>query len=234
MPLFSRLTNGFSANSRGAANANANTVVPGPGSGPGSGVFPTPAVNYAPPTGEAAVTYEPEYTFQAGVGDDYVHEEAGEVVVEEVEEGEYYYEEQAAEVEVEVEVEVDDIPAGSQLEVKRLDELYDLEIRDWLLQESTVPEPKYKAEKDEYKHFAFTVVRKFEKRSDPTDFLYQTLLDIKSPHLKKVCEEVIGSVRGISWTFTPLRVSVVVFSLLALVLSTFSLAQPPNHLDFSP
>lgn len=201
MPLFSRLTNGFSANSRGAAN----TVVPGPGPGPRLGPFPTPAVNYAS-TCEAAVKYEPEYTFQAGVGDDYVHEEAGEVVVEEEEE--YYYEEQAAEVEVEI----DDIPAGSHLEVKRLDELYDLEIRDWVLQESTVPEPKYKAEKDEYKHFAFTVVRKFEKRSDPADFLYQTLLDIKSPHLKRVCEEVIGSVRGISWTFTPLRVSAVVLN----------------------
>lgn len=187
MPLFSRLTNGFNANSRAA---NANTVVPGS----------TPTVNYAPT--DAPVKYE--YAFQA-VGDGYVHEDAGEHAGEGVEE--YYYEEKAEEI---------DIPTGSHLEVKRLDELYDLQIRDWILQDSTVPEPKYKAEKDEYKHFAFTVVRKFEKRSDPADFLYQTLLDIKSPHLKKVCEEVIGSVRGISWTFTPLRVSadVLYFSLV--------------------
>lgn len=185
MPLFSRLTNGFNASSR-AANANANTVVPGS----------TPAVNYAPT--DAAVKYE--YTFQA-VEDGYVHDTAEGEAAEGVEE--YYYEEKAEEI---------DIPTGSHLEVKRLDELYDLEIRDWILQDSTVPEPKYKAEKDEYKHFAFTVVRKFEKRSDPADFLYQTLLDIKSPHLKKVCEKVIGSVRGISWTFTPLRVSTVVLN----------------------
>lgn len=101
----------------------------------------------------------------------------------------------------------DSAPTGSCLELKRVDELYDPERREWISHDSVVPERKDKKDKDKYNRFAFTVVRKFEKRSDPADFLFTTLLDIKSPQLKKACEDVIGNVRGISWTFTPLRVS---------------------------
>lgn len=103
----------------------------------------------------------------------------------------------------------DSTPTGCCLEVKRVDELFDAERREWVSHDSTVPERKgnEKKEKDKYNRFAFTVVRQFEKRSDPADFLFTTLLDIKSPQLKKACEDVIGNVRGISWTFTPLRVS---------------------------
>lgn len=100
-------------------------------------------------------------------------------------------------------------PTGFCLEVKHVDELFDPERRGWVSHDSTVPgrKGKDKKEKDKYNRFAFTVVRQFEKRSDPADFLFTTLLDIKSPQLKKACEDVIGNVRGISWTFTPLRVS---------------------------
>lgn len=94
------------------------------------------------------------------------------------------------------------------MEVKRVDELFDPERREWVSHDSTAPERKdEEKKKDKYNRFAFTVIRQFEKRSDPADFLFTTLLDIKSPHLKKACEDVIGIVRGISWTITPLRVS---------------------------
>lgn len=56
---------------------------------------------------------------------------------------------------------------------------------------------KDRKEKDKFNKFAFTVIRQFEKRSDPADFLFTTLLDIKSPNLRKACEDVIGNVKGI-------------------------------------
>ena len=111
-------------------------------------------------------------------------------------------------VKTSVDKEGDKAPSGSCLEVKLVDEIYDIRNREWVTQDSAIPERKRSAvDEDKYGKYAFTVVRKFDKRSDPADFLFKILLDIKSSQLKKACQEVIGNVKGISWTFTPLRVS---------------------------
>lgn len=87
---------------------------------------------------------------------------------------------------------------GSCLEVKRVDEVYDLFRHEYTLRDSKVSELKDAKEnaKDKYERYAFTVVHKSKS----------ILLDIKSPQLKKACEHVIGDVQGISWTVDPLQV----------------------------
>ena len=107
---------------------------------------------------------------------------------------------------------------GLRLEIKEIDEIYEDWRRDYIARERVVH--KRKATKsiheDMFKEYAFTVVRKY---TDFKELIFTTWLDIRSPHLRRVCQEVIGTVQGISWTFTSLRVSLEPLSMNQLTLS---------------
>ncbi|TDL27684.1 P-loop containing nucleoside triphosphate hydrolase protein [Rickenella mellea] len=96
------------------------------------------------------------------------------------------------------------IPAGTLLEVKRVDEVYDRKLNEWKLKDSIVTSKKPK--KDPYAAYAFTVNRKFLPTPDSTLHIIITTIDIKSAVLKKAGMEVVGQVQGISWTSKPLKV----------------------------
>ena len=68
-------------------------------------------------------------------------------------------------VKTSVDKEGDKAPSGSCLEVKLVDEIYDIQNREWVARDSTTPERKRSTEdEDKYGKYAFTVVRKFDKR----------------------------------------------------------------------
>lgn len=110
----------------------------------------------------------------------------------------------------------EDTLIGSCLEVKRVDEHQNSFSNEWIPSDSKVPGRRenhlVRMDKDKYNRFAFTVVQQFKKLNGE-EFLFKTLLDIKSSQLKKACEEVIGNVQGISWVLSPLRVSNTLFFL---------------------
>ncbi|KAI0649735.1 P-loop containing nucleoside triphosphate hydrolase protein [Trametes meyenii] len=60
---------------------------------------------------------------------------------------------------------------------------------------------------DPWQNFCFVVVRKFPQVSkhdlDPKQITFKIV--IKSPYLLKACQDVVGEVRGISWTADPLE-----------------------------
>ena len=66
--------------------------------------------------------------------------------------------------------------------------------------------------------YAFAVIRKFNHSQDgkTNTFNVTTVLQINSPELIAVGQDVIGHVQGISWTAKPLRVRVAVAPLSPL------------------
>lgn len=97
-------------------------------------------------------------------------------------------------------------PPGSLLEVKRIDETYDMRNGVWSTRDSAIP-TSAKKDKDTYAAYAFTVNRRFQPTDNKGMHVVTTILDIKSEHLREAGKNVIGQVQGISWTSRPLKVS---------------------------
>ncbi|KAI0634500.1 P-loop containing nucleoside triphosphate hydrolase protein [Trametes polyzona] len=113
--------------------------------------------------------------------------------------------------EPEAEETVPEGPPGSVLEIRYLHEIHDTFKNQWLLRPAPAPTEEDKAAKQEgakYTVFAFTVIRKFNYSQDgkANTFNVTTSLQINSPELVKVGQEVLGHVQGISWTAKPLRI----------------------------
>lgn len=111
--------------------------------------------------------------------------------------------------------------------VKRVDEIYDFSSDDWKFSDLPVTAENlaldshlHRNVKDEFDGFVFLVVRRFEKplsrysmlSSNSKNTSFETLLEIRSPQLKRACKDVIGDVQGISWTATPFRACNIFFS----------------------
>lgn len=102
---------------------------------------------------------------------------------------------------------------GSVLEVKHIDEIYDMFSGQWTVRPT--PPSATASSKDKsgkYDAYTFTVIRRFNPAAVTADrratsYSVVKLLEIHSEELKKVGNEVIGNVQGISWTAKPLRVS---------------------------
>ncbi|THH28748.1 hypothetical protein EUX98_g5449 [Antrodiella citrinella] len=102
---------------------------------------------------------------------------------------------------------------GSVLEVKHLDEVYDMFTGQW----SVKPTPAAavaQSNKDggKYDAYIFTVIRRFNPSTMSSDrkatsYTMTKVLEIHSEALKKVGKEILGNVQGISWTAKPLRVN---------------------------
>ncbi len=102
---------------------------------------------------------------------------------------------------------------GSVLEVKHIDEIYDMFSGQWTVRPTplSATEP-HKDKSGKYDAYAFTVIRRFNPAAMNADrkataYNVVKLLEIHSEELKKVGKDVIGNVQGISWTTKPLRVS---------------------------
>lgn len=98
-------------------------------------------------------------------------------------------------------------PPGSLLEVKRIDETYDMRNGVWSTRDSVTPTSE-KKDKDTYAAYVFTVNRRFQPTDNKGMHIVTTVLDVKSEHLREVGKSVIGQVQGISWTSRPLKVSI--------------------------
>lgn len=112
----------------------------------------------------------------------------------------------------EVEEVVPEGPPGSVLEIKVLHEIHDVFKNEWMIRPappSTDDEQGKKNDAQKYNVYAFAVIRKFNHSQDgkANSFNVTTVLQINSPELIKVGQDVIGHVQGISWTAKPLRVS---------------------------
>ncbi|CAL1706451.1 unnamed protein product [Somion occarium] len=101
---------------------------------------------------------------------------------------------------------------GSVLEVKHIDEVYDMFTGQWSVK-STPPSAVQSSTKEggKYDAYAFTVIRKFQpttmsRDNKATSYNVTKQLEIHSDHLKSIGQDVIGHVQGISWTAKPLRV----------------------------
>ena len=100
---------------------------------------------------------------------------------------------------------------GSVLEVKYLDEVYDMLTGQWSTR-VTPPAAVQPAKEGKYDAYAFTVIRKFQpvhimRGTKANSYNVITLLEIHSDHLRSIGQEVISHVQGVSWTAKPLRVS---------------------------
>ncbi|CDO77722.1 hypothetical protein BN946_scf184969.g73 [Trametes cinnabarina] len=107
--------------------------------------------------------------------------------------------------------EIPDGPTGSILEVKFLHEIHDTLRNRWTIKPAPPPTEEEKAGKNDgakYTVYAFTVIRKFNYSQDgkANTFNVTTSLQLNSPELIKVGQDVIGNVPGISWTAKPLRI----------------------------
>ncbi|KAI8996643.1 P-loop containing nucleoside triphosphate hydrolase protein [Trametes punicea] len=107
--------------------------------------------------------------------------------------------------------EVPEGPQGSILEVKYLNEIHDTLKNRWIIKpapQSTEEEQTGKNDGSKYTVYAFTVIRKYNYSQDgrANTFNVTTTLQLNSPELIKVGQDVIGNVPGISWTAKPLRV----------------------------
>ncbi|TCD68283.1 hypothetical protein EIP91_011249 [Steccherinum ochraceum] len=102
---------------------------------------------------------------------------------------------------------------GSVLEVKHVDEIYDLFTGQWTIKPTpaeAVAQPT--KEKGKYDAYIFTVIRRFNPSNmgpdrKATSYTMTKVLEIHSEALREVGKEVIGNVQGISWTAKPLRVN---------------------------
>ena len=103
-------------------------------------------------------------------------------------------------------------PPGSVLEVKYLHEIHDMFKNQWTIRPAPPSTEDGQAggknDAQKYNVYAFSVIRKFNHSQDgkANTFNVTTLLQINSPELIKVGQDVIGHVQGISWTAKPLRV----------------------------
>ena len=102
-------------------------------------------------------------------------------------------------------------PAGSVLEIKYLHEIHDVFKNQWTIRPAppaTEDGQTTKNDSAKYNVYAFTIIRKFNHSQDGkvNTFNVTTVLQINSPELVKVGQDVIGHVQGISWTAKPLRV----------------------------
>lgn len=101
---------------------------------------------------------------------------------------------------------------GSVLEVKYLDETYDMVTGQWSLKVTPQTTAQPSAKEGKYDAYAFTVIRKFQPVGMPRgghrsgSYNVITQLEIHSEHLRQIGQEVIGHVQGISWNAKPLRV----------------------------
>ncbi len=107
--------------------------------------------------------------------------------------------------------EIPEGPPGSVLEIKYLNEVHDVFKNQWSIRPAPPPTDDEKTRKNEaqkYNVYAFAVIRKFNHSQDgkTNSFNVTTSLQINSPELIKVGQDVIGHVQGISWTAKPLRV----------------------------
>ncbi|KAI0752423.1 P-loop containing nucleoside triphosphate hydrolase protein [Daedaleopsis nitida] len=102
-------------------------------------------------------------------------------------------------------------PAGSVLEVKYLHEVHDVFKNQWTIRPAPpMSEEKQTGKNDAQKYnvYAFSVIRKFNHSQDgkTNSFNVTTIIQINSPELIKVGQDVIGPVQGVSWTAKPLRI----------------------------
>lgn len=123
-------------------------------------------------------------------------------------------------------------PPGSLLEVKRIDETYDMRNGVWSTRDSAAPTGT-KKDKDTYAAYAFTVNRRFQPTDNKGMHVVTTVLDIKSEHLREVGKSVIGQVQGISWTSKPLKVIVSLTS-WRMILSHHMKVDPRVLMAFLP
>ena len=105
---------------------------------------------------------------------------------------------------------VPDIPEsqiGMRLEPKCIDMRYDGISQSFVAEERETPLPvppgwAGPVSSDPYADYAFTL-----HRTSPIICSYKAYFDVRSPHLRRMFESIIGKVEGISWTARPLRVS---------------------------
>ena len=100
---------------------------------------------------------------------------------------------------------------GSLLEIRYLHEIHDVFKNQWTIRPAppqTEDSAGTKNDAAKYNVYAFAVIRKFNHSQDgkTNTFNVTTILQINSPELITVGQEVIGHVQGISWTAKPLRV----------------------------
>ena len=102
---------------------------------------------------------------------------------------------------------------GTVLEVKHLDEVYDIFTGQWSVKptpaSAVAPPPK---DSGKYDAYIFTVIRRFNPSTmapdrKATSYTMTKVLEIHSEALRNVGKEIVGNVQGISWTAKPLRVS---------------------------
>ncbi|KAH9934468.1 P-loop containing nucleoside triphosphate hydrolase protein [Epithele typhae] len=111
----------------------------------------------------------------------------------------------------EVEEVVPEGPPGSLLEIKYLHEIHDMFKNQWMIRPAPpASEDGSMAKNDatKYNVYAFSIIRKFNHSQDGkmNTFNVTTVLQINSPELVDVGQDVIGHVQGISWTAKPLRI----------------------------
>ena len=107
--------------------------------------------------------------------------------------------------------EVPEGPPGSVLEIKYLHEIHDAFKNQWTIRPAPPASEDGEDKKNnsqKYNVYAFTIIRKFSHSQDGkmNTFNVTTVLQINSPELIEVGQDVIGHVQGISWTAKPLRV----------------------------
>lgn len=100
-------------------------------------------------------------------------------------------------------------PRGSRLEVKRVDETYDVfGGANWYVQED-YKELKATGIVEPFAEYSFLLWREITPSRDQKEPpRIETYIDIMSEHLKKAYKEVIGEFMGVSWTAEPLRVHI--------------------------
>lgn len=85
---------------------------------------------------------------------------------------------------------------GTRLDVKRLDKIYNSETRAWVLTDSASAPV---LSDDAYVEYAFTIIHTFAKESNSSTPTITTTIQINSPLLKSVGQEIIGQLEGVSW-----------------------------------
>lgn len=102
-------------------------------------------------------------------------------------------------------------PPGSVLEIKHLDEVYDVLTGQWSTRVTPPSAVKAPPKEGKYDAYAFTVIRKFQpagviRGTKPSSYNVITELEVHSEHLRRIGQEAVGHVQGVSWNAKPLRV----------------------------
>ena len=106
--------------------------------------------------------------------------------------------------------------APLKLDVKFVDSRWEEDSESWKYSDTSNPDvPAEQVQpmgtettgSDDWEDFCFVVVRKHEKSEEKSQRTITFEIVLKSPYLVKACQDVIGDVRGISWSSEPIKVS---------------------------